>query len=222
MAIIYSYTTLTPQFGDKVLGSNLVDASGNKVSGNPTVQYTFTDIKTLVDQQYTEQLSSSSSLASQASALNSSYSVRFGSPAGTNSSNVQLLQGTGTISEGDLFKFNTTGTYQITLTYSVGVTQSSSNIPLLVFRTLKDSTTQLGPTVVFNEQLPAVNKPVPLIIPITVQITQGGTQLSFQMARSGVNDGGLIDLSTQGGINAGITPLVTPVKTAHIQILKLI
>ena len=60
MAIIYSYPTLTPQFADKVLGSNLVDASGNAVSGNPTVQYSFTDIKALVDQNFIEQFTSSS------------------------------------------------------------------------------------------------------------------------------------------------------------------
>ena len=65
MAIIYSYPTLTPQLGDKVLGSNIVDASGAAVTGNPTVQYTFTEIKTLVDQQFIEQFTASSTAASQ-------------------------------------------------------------------------------------------------------------------------------------------------------------
>ena len=78
MAIIYSYPTLTPQLGDKVLGSNIVDASGAAVSGNPTVQYTFTDIKTLVDQQFIEQFTASSTVASQGpGAANTVHQIEF-------------------------------------------------------------------------------------------------------------------------------------------------
>ena len=55
MAIISSYPTSTPQLGDKVLGSNVLDASGAPVVGNPTVQYTLTSLKTLVDQNYVQQ-----------------------------------------------------------------------------------------------------------------------------------------------------------------------
>jgi hypothetical protein len=222
MAQISSYPTLTPQFQDKVLGSNNVDSAGQPVVGNPTVQYNFTDIKTLVDQDYVSQLESSSASAAQASGQNTAYSIRFGTPIGGASDNIQLLQGTGSVTDGDKILFNTLGTYQITLTYLVGVTQSATNVPLLVFRTLQDGTTQVGPTVVFNEQLPAINKPIPLIIPITVQITVEGTYYNFQMARSGVNDGGLINLSTQGGINAGITPTFTAASSASIKISKLI
>jgi len=61
MAIIYSYPTLTPQLGDKVLGSNIYDAQGMPVQGNPTVQYTFTAVKELVDQKYIETAQGSSS-----------------------------------------------------------------------------------------------------------------------------------------------------------------
>ena len=222
MAQISSYSTLTPQLGDKVLGSNTTDSAGNAVIGNPTCQFSLTAVKTLVDQDYVSQLESSSPSAAQASALNTAYSVRFGAPVGAAGDNVQLLQGTGSGTDGDKIQFNALGTYQITLTYSVGVTQSAVNVPLLVFRTLQDGTTQVGPTIVFNEQLPAINKPIPLIIPITVQITSTGTYYEFQMARSGVNDGGLIDLSTQGGINAGITPTFTAASSASIKISKLI
>jgi len=222
MAQISSYSSLTPQLGDKVLGSNVVDSSGNTVTGNPTCQFTLTSIKTLVDQDYVSQLESSSPSAAQASALNTAYSIRFGTPAGLASDNVQLLQGSGTATDGNKIQFNVIGTYQITLTYLVGVTQSAANVPLLVFRTLQDGTSQVGPTVVFNEQLPATNKPIPLIIPITVQITTAGTYYEFQMARSGVNDGGLVNLSTQGGINAGITPTFTAASSASIKISKLI
>ena len=218
MAQISSYSTLTPQLGDKVLGSNTTDSACNAVVGNPTCQFSLTAVKTLVDQDYVSQLESSSPSAAQASALNTAYSVRFGAPVGAVGDNVQLLQGTGSGTDGDKIQFNALGTYQITLTYSVGVTQSAVNVPLLVFRTLQDGTTQVGPTIVFNEQLPAINKPIPLIIPITVQITSTGTYYEFQMARSGVNDGGLIDLSTQGGINAGITPTFTAASSASIKI----
>ncbi len=222
MAQISSYSTLTPQLGDKVLGSNTVDSSGTPVLGNPTCQFSLTSIKTLVDQDYVSQLESSSASAAQASALNTVYSVRFGTPSGAAGDNVQLLQGTGSGTDGNKILFNALGTYQITLTYLVGVTQSATNVPLLVFRTLQDGTTQVGPTIVFNEQLPAINKPLPLIIPITTQITEAGTYYEFQMARSGVNDGGLINLSTQGGINAGITPTFTAASSASIKISKLI
>ena len=222
MAQISSYPSLTPQLGDKVLGSNSINASGVAVTGNPTAQFTLTSVKTLVDQDYVQQIESSSASAAQASTLNTTYSVRFGTPTGAVGDNVQLLQGTGSVTDGDKIQFNTAGTYQITLTYSVGVTQSAVNVPLIVFRTLQDGTTQVGPTVVFNEQLPAINKPIPLVIPITVQIITAGTYYEFQMARSGVNDGGLVDLSTQGGINAAIAPTYTPVSTASIKISKLI
>ena len=46
MAQISSYPLLTPQLGDKLLGSNVVDSTGNPVLGNPTCQYNFTDVKT--------------------------------------------------------------------------------------------------------------------------------------------------------------------------------
>ena len=59
MAIISSYPTITPQFADKVLGSNNVDSYGDAVQGNPTVQYSMESVKTLVDQQFVEQISTS-------------------------------------------------------------------------------------------------------------------------------------------------------------------
>ena len=220
MAQISSYPLLKPQLGDKILGSNLFDSSGSAVVGNPTCQYNFTDVKTLVDQQYISQLESSSAVASQASALNTAYNIRFGTPAGVATDNIQLLQGGGTLTAGDTIQFNTTGTYQITLTYSVGVNQSATNIPYLVFRTLQDGSTQVGPTIIYNEKFETINNPIPLIIPITVHITKAQTLYTFQMARSGVNDGGLVKNSNP--INAGITPTPTAPSIATIQISKLV
>jgi hypothetical protein len=220
MAQISSYPVITPQLGDKVLGSNLFDSSGNAVVGNPTCQYDFTGIKQLVDQNFVSQLESSSTVASQNSVLNTAYNIRFGAPVNAAASHVQLLQGGGTNSAGDTIRFNTTGSYQITLTYSVGVNQSATNIPYLVFRTLQDDTTQVGPTVIYNQKFEAVNNPVPLVIPIAVNITMPGTYYNFQMARSGVDDGGLV--KNAAAINASITPTPTTPSIATIQISKLI
>ena len=220
MAQISSYPVITPQLGDKVLGSNLFDSSGNAVVGNPTCQYDFTSIKQLVDQSFISQLESSSAVASQNSVLNTAYDIRFGTPANAATSHVQLLQGGGTVSAGDTVRFNTIGSYQITLTYSVGVNQSATNTPYLVFRTLQDGITQVGPTVIYNQKFEAVNAPVPLVIPITVQITKASTLYSFQMARSGVDDGGLV--KNAAAINTGITPTPLVPSVATIQISKLI
>jgi len=220
MAQISSYPILTPQLGDNILGSNNVDSTGTAVIGNPTCQYKFTDVKTLVDQQYVSQLESSSAVASQASTLNTAYNIRFGALVGTTSSNVQLLQGGGTLTAGDTIRFNKTGTYQITLTYSIGVSVAIANVPYLVFRTLQDNSTQVGPTIIYNERFEILNHPIPLIIPITVHITKSQTLYNFQMARNGVNDGGL--LKNSNPINAGITPTPTAPSIATIQISKLI
>jgi len=218
MALISSYPLLTPQLGDKILGSNFVDAAGNAVSGNPTCQFNLTSVKTLVDQQYVSQLESSSSEASQApAAVNTIYSVRFGTPEVADlSKNVQLLQGTGTATTGDKIQFNKAGTYQITLTYSIGVTGASDNVPYLVFRTLQAGA-QLGPSVVYNEKFTSVNKPISLIIPITIQVTAGNS-FNFQFLRAGtVNDGGLV----KNAVTINVATVTEP-SIATIQISKLI
>ena len=219
MAIIYSYPTLVPQLGDKVLGSNIVDSAGQPVLGNPTVQYTLNDIKLLVDQNYVEQFTSSSAVASQASALNSIYSIQFGPETGSATDSVQLLKTNGGDTEANKLKFNKTGTYQITLTYSVGVNQSANNIPYLIFRTLQDGITQVGPTVIYNQKFETINNPVPLIIPITVQITTP-CYYNFQIARNGVDDGGLV--KNANPINGAILPTPTVPSIATIKISKLI
>ena len=218
MAIISSYPQLTPQLGDKILGSNVYDSSGNVVLNNPTCQFSFSDVKALVDQNYVEQFTSSSAVASQQSGLNSIYSIQFGTITGTSTSNVQLLQGGGSPTAGDKVQFNTLGTYQITLTYSVGVNQGA-NTPYLIFRTLQDGATQVGPTIVYNQKFETINNPVPLIIPITVQITTP-CYYNFQMARNGVDDGGLV--KNANPINGAILPTPTVPSIATIKISKLI
>jgi len=220
MAQISSYPTLTPQLQDRVLGSNNVDAAGQPVQGNPTVQYLFTDVKKIVDQQYVQQFESFRT-ANQLPAQDTTYNIQFGSPTGGSIDNVQLLQGTsGSATIGDLIRFNKTGTYNVVLSYSVGVNNSSATIPYLVFRTLQDGATQVGPTIVYNDKFDAVNKPVPLIIPITVNITKELTTMNFQMACSGSSGYGLVKNATP--INGAITPTFSPAATATITISKLI
>ena len=216
MALISSYPLLTPQLGDKILGSNTVDSSGTLVSNNPTCQYNFTDVKALVDQNYISQLDSSSTTTTQGpTAVDTLYSVRFGAAAGAATSNVQLLQGTGVVGACDKIQFNETGTYQITLTYLVGVAGSSGNIPYLVFRTLQDGTTQIGPTIVYNQKFEATLSPVPLIIPLTVNITKA-CYYNFQFIRHLVNDGGLV----KNGAPINVTTIIEP-QVANIKISKL-
>ena len=216
MAIISSYPVLTPQLGDKVLGSNTVDSTGQPVEGNPTVQYTLNDIKLLVDQNYVQQIESSSAVASQASVVNQPYSIQFGAETGAAVDNVQLLKTNGSDVAASKIKFNTAGTYQITLTYSVGVNQGA-NTPYLIFRTLKDGTTQEGPTVVVNEAFPTINTPIPLIIPVTIHVTEP-CYYNFQMMRSnaGANDGGLVKNGTPLNV-AGVTePSIATIKISKL------
>ena len=216
MAQISSYPQLTPQLGDKVLGSNVYDSSGNLVVGNPTCQFSFTEVKQLIDQNYVQQIESSSAVASQASVINQPYSIQFGAEAGTSDDNVQLLKTSGSDAEGNKIQFNTAGTYEVTLTYSVGV-NIGANTPYLIFRTLKDGATQEGPTVVVNEAFTAINKPIPLIIPVTIYVTKP-CYYNFQMMRSnaGADDGGLVKNGTPINV-AGVTePSIATIKISKL------
>ncbi len=194
MAIIYSYPTLTPQFADKVLGSNLVDASGNAVSGNPTVQYSFTDIKALVDQNFIEQLTSSSNdsgvagiPASQGpSAANTIHQIIFG-PANATSSNV-------TIDAAGKVTWLTEGTYYVTQEYYLGGT-TNPNILFTLFRTF-DGTNQVGPTHIHKGIIQSNNDLHRIVINQMVNITadQINSYHVYQMVRDSggsPNDGKL-------------------------------
>jgi len=193
MAIIYSYPTLTPQFADKVLGSNLVDASGSAVSGNPTVQYTFTDIKTLVDQNFIEQFTSSSNdsqvvgiPANQGpSATNTAHQIIFGQ-ADSSSSNVKI-DAAGKVT------WLTAGTYYVTQEYYVSGT-NAANVLYMLFRTY-DGTSQVGPThaEIFNVDNTANTRRVVINQMINITADQVNTYHVYQMARdsNGANDGKL-------------------------------
>ena len=189
MAVIYSYPTLTPQLGDKVLGSNIVDASGAAVTGNPTVQYTFTDIKTLVDQQFIEQFSASSTAASQGpAATNTVHQIEFG-PANNTSTSV-------TIDVNGKVTWLKTGTYYVTQEYYLGGTQN--NILLSLFRTY-DGSAQVGATHVENYRVQETADRTRVVIKQMVNITD--TEVNgyhvYQMVRDsgGANDGTLYKIT---------------------------
>lgn len=208
MAIIYSYPTLTPQLGDKVLGSNIVDASGTPVTGNPTVQYTFTEIKTLVDQQFIEQFTASSTAASQGpAAANTVHQIEFG-PANNTSTSV-------TIDVNGKVTWLKTGTYYVTQEYYLGGTQN--NILLSLFRTY-DGSAQVGPTHVENYKVQETADKTRVVINQMINITdaQVNGYHVYQMIRDsgGANDGTLYKIANNN------TWTVTP--SAQLTISKLI
>ena len=208
MAVIYSYPTLTPQLGDKVLGSNIVDASGAAVTGNPTVQYTFTDIKTLVDQQFIEQFSASSTAASQGpAAANTVHQIEFG-PANNTSTSV-------TIDVNGKVTWLKTGTYYVTQEYYLGGTQN--NILLSLFRTY-DGSAQVGATHVENYKVQETADRTRVVIKQMVNITDAEVNgyHVYQMVRDsgGANDGTLYKITNNN------TWTATP--NAQLTISKLI
>ena len=181
MAQISSYPSLTPQFGDKVLGSNTVDASGYPVSGNPTVQYTLTSVKTLVDQQFIHQLTASSTAATQGPATtNTIHQIEFG-PANSTPTNV-------TIDVNGKVIFQETGTYHITQEYYLGGTAGSALFTL--FRTYQDGTTQVGGTQVEKFVVQNSGDRKRIVVEQIIDITVGGTYYVFQMIR---DSGGAVD-----------------------------
>jgi len=194
MAIISSYPVSTPQLVDQVLGSNTYDSTGTAVQGNPTVQYTFTSIKSLVDQKMVQQLFATSQtnataplIASQGpTATNNIYTILFGA-AQTPTLNHVKIDAVGKVT------FISAGTYYIKQEYYIGATLN--NKPLLLFRTFKDELAQEGETTLFDSTSNGSNDRNRLVIENIVNIT-GGTIYEFQMVRDagGANDGTLFKI----------------------------
>ena len=135
MAIISSYPVITPQLPDKILGSNNVDSAGDPVKGNPTVQYTLTSIKEVVDQNFVQQLSSSN-IAPQAYPISNNKIVFGAAESGVNVS----------IDAAGKVIFNKAGTYYVQQRYLYGV--ASQAIRYFTFRSVHTTATvasQYGP-----------------------------------------------------------------------------
>ncbi len=214
MAQISSYSTLTPQLGDKVLGSNVYDASGNTVTGNPTCQFTFTAVKSLVDQNFIQQLTSSSDNSAVGSlpasqgpvATNTVHQIIFGL---ADSSNANVV-----IDAAGKVTFNSLGTYYITQEYCLGGT--TANALQTMFRTLQDGTTQVGGTCMQKYKVQDTADKQQIVIEQMINITTAGTYYVFQMIRdaNGANDG---TLYAQANNNSW-----TGVPSAQITISKLV
>ena len=199
MAIISSYPVSVPQFADQVLGSNTIDAAGTPVIGNPTVQYTLSSVKTLVDQQFIQQLTSSSNnnataaiqLKQSPGGTNAAYTILFGAADATNA-NV-------TIDAAGKVIFLGKGTYYITQEYYLGATAADSLLTL--FRTFQDGATQLGETHVEKYTVQTTSDRTKIVIKQMVNITVGGTFYEFQMLRDagGANAGELFQILNNNG-----------------------
>ena len=137
MAIISSYPISIPQLADKIIGTNATDAYGNPVVNNPTSQYTFSSVKTLIDQHYTQIMSTSKDVGITPSYDNTGIPIIFGATDIT-TLDVTYVASTGTIT------FKTLGSYCIQQLYYAQAT-SGNNIQLN-FKTLQGGTTQVGPT----------------------------------------------------------------------------
>ena len=205
MAIIYSYPTLAPQLGDKVLGSNIVDSAGQPDLGNPTVQYTLNDIKLLVDQNFVQQLYSSSALTITPPQDNTGASIKFGaSNIGTNINNVYYVAATNT------FTFKP-GTYYIQLAYNTRGNGGTS--PKFVFITKDGDGNQIGPTTL-NKITRGVTADRQLVnIDIMINISSV-TSYNFWAAQEDIASGALV-------VDAFATGW-TDVPSAGITISKLI
>ena len=192
MAQISSYSTLTPQLGDKVLGSNTVDSSGNAVTGNPTCQFSLTSIKNLVDQSFVQQLTSSSDNSAVGSLptsqgpvnLDTVHQIIFGL---ADSSNANVI-----IDAAGKVVFLKTGTYYITQEYLLAGTIGDLNQTM--FR-IYDGTNQVGPTHLERYKVQFSNERKRVVINTMVNITLPNIEYIFQMIRdgNGANSGTLTE-----------------------------
>ena len=121
MAIIYSYPTSVPQLGDKVIGSNILDSAGNPVVGNPTVQFNFSDIKALVDQNYIQKLSAFNPTNFTPGNNNTGNIITFGAAQGTATDDV-MIDAAGKVT------FNAKGNYIIEQIYYAQATAGNNAV----------------------------------------------------------------------------------------------
>jgi len=209
MAIISSYPVSTPQLGDKVLGSNIVDASGAAIIGNPTVQFTITSIKTLVDQNFVQQLYSASALEIALPQNNTGASIKFSATdtGNTLTDNVYYTAATNS------FTFRTLGTYYIEQEYNTA--GGGGRSPYFAFITKKNSV-QVGPTTVNKvwRQVTSDRLAVTIITMIKVVNTNEVYQFWGITGAAGANENGTLIVNTLTNF--------TNVPSAAVTISKLI
>tara|TARA_R100000541_G_scaffold387_2_gene3296 strand:- start:203 stop:877 length:675 start_codon:yes stop_codon:yes gene_type:complete len=207
MAIIYSYPTSVPQLSDKVLGSNMVDSAGAPITGNPTVQFNFSDIKALVAQNFVQQLYSFSAITIPISNLSTGASIKFSAvDQGTSTDSVYYTALSNT------FTFASKGTYYIQLEYNTSVPGGTS--PKFAFITKDSAGAQVGPTTLSRITRSATTDTSIISIDFMLNITTANSAYQFWGAQDSGTSGSLIV--------SAVTPGWTDVPSAGITISKLI
>jgi len=206
MAIISSYPSITPLLGDKVLGSNTVDSYGQPVLGNPTVQYDLSAIKTLVDQKYSQKLTSSNIGNITPGNDNTGIPVVFGAE--------DLTDPYVHIDAAGKVTFKGVGSYSIQQIY-YGQGTNPTNV-ILNFKAVQDGTTQIGPTTTSRFIPSASTARLRIEINSLVDITSAETYYNFWVQNP--TSGGTGTLATQ------VTDAAwgTDVPSAQIIITKLV
>lgn len=207
MAIISSYPVSTPNLGDQIIGTNTVDSLGYAVEGTPTVQYTFSSIKTLVDQAYSQKLSTSNLNDIIPGTDPAGIVLIFGTADSTNL-DVTYKTATGKVT------FLTTGSYLIQQVYYAQAT-SGSNIQLN-FKTVQDELTQVGPTTTTSFLSTSSTARHRIDITSYVNITTAGTFYHFWLQNPSVGAAGSLKEQTITGDWA------TQVPSAQLIITKLV
>jgi len=186
MAQISSYPLIVPQLGDSLLGSNIVDSSGTPVLGNPTVQYSISSVKSIVAQNFVQQLYSSSAITITPPQDNTGASIKFGA--------ADVNDGTGHVfytAAANSFTFVTLGTYYIQLAYNTR--GNGGTEPKFAFITKDSAGAQVGPTVLdqtYRQNTTQNNKIIN--IEIMLNITTTSSVYTFHAAQENIASGTLV------------------------------
>ena len=191
MAIISSYPTSTPQLGDKILGSNILDASGAPVIGNPTVQFTLTSIKTLVDQNFVQQLHSASALEIALPQDNTGASIKFGASDSGN----PLTDNVYYVASSNTFTFVKPGTYYIEQEYNTA--GGGGRSPYFAFITKKNDV-QVGSTTVNKVWRQVTSDRLLVVISRMIKVDNANEAYQFWgiTGSSGSNENGTLIVNT--------------------------
>ena len=206
MAIISSYPVILPQLADQVLGSNNVDSYGDPVPNNPTVQYTIKSVKTLIDQHYSQKLSSSNTTSIIPGISDTGIILLF--PTAITTSTSVTIDAAGKVAFAD------TGSYIIQQIYYAQAT-SGTNIQLN-FKTVQDGTTQVGPTTTTSFLSNSSTARHRVDITSYVKITTADTFYHFWLQNPSVAAAGSLQPQTIAGAWGTDTP------SAQIIITKLV
>jgi len=172
MAQISTYPLLTPQLGDSLLGSNIVDTTGSPVTGNPTVQYSISSIKEVVKPFYIEKLSARNETTFTPTNNNAGVIITFGAAQNTSTDDI-MIDVAGKVT------FNAIGSYIIQqIYYAQGNTAADVT---LNFKTVKNGATQEGPISTIRFQPGNANERRPVYIQSYINITAGGTYYNFHI-----------------------------------------